>query len=124
MFVAPNPFSWRTVMDIDISIGRESLTINIENPHRFDLPRIMRNVADFGSSKGVDLKKLGIEQLIPRMIRGVAGCEGGCPSDAKGVVREGFKDFTLSYVEGGILKAVHSPVRGEPLEIKIFPEFD
>jgi hypothetical protein len=111
-------------MDIDISIGRESLTINIENPHRFDLSRVVRDVADFGASRGIDIKELGIEKLIPRMIRGVAGCEGGCPSDAKGVVRDGFRNFTLSYVEGGILKAVHSPAEGEPLEIKVFPEFD
>lgn len=111
-------------MDIDISIGKESLTINIENPHRLDLPRIMQDIVHFGTKKGIDITKLGIEHLIPRMIKGVAGCEGGCPSDAKGVVREGFRNFSLSYVEGGILKAVHSSGNGELLEIKVFPEFD
>jgi hypothetical protein len=111
-------------MDIDISIGRESITINIENPHRIDLPEVMRSIVDFGAKKGIDIGELGVERLIPRMIRGVAGCEGGCPSDAKSVVREGFRKFKLSYVEGGILKAVHSSGNGDPLEIKVFPEFD
>lgn len=111
-------------MEIDISIGKESLTINIENPHRFDLAQVMRNVLEFGRDKGVDIKELRIDQLIPRMIRGVAGCEGGCPSDAKSVVREGFGNFDLSYVEGGILKAVQPLDNGKPLEIKIFPDFN
>jgi len=111
-------------MEIDISIGKESLTISIENPHRFDLSRVIRDVADFGKDKGIDIKELSIEQLIRRMIRGVAGCEGGCPSDAKSVVREGFGNFDLSYVEGGILTAVHPLGSGGPLQIKVFPGFD
>lgn len=110
-------------MDIDIRIGRESLTINIENPHRFDLTQVITNIADFGKKRGLSIQDLRVEQLLPRMIRGVAGCEGGCPSNAKSVAREGFGNFELSYVEGGILKAVHAFGNGDPLEIKVFPEF-
>jgi hypothetical protein len=111
-------------MDIDITIGNKSLTISLENAHRFDLARLMENVINFSAGTGADIKGLRIEKLIPRMIKGVAGCEGGCPSDAKSVVREGFGDFNLSYVEGGILKAEHPLDNGESLQIKIFPEFD
>ena len=73
---------------------------------------------------GIDLKPFNIEDLIPRMIRGVAGCEGGCPSDAMRMVREGFGKFKLEYVEGGILTAVQTLESGKPLEVKIFPDFD
>ncbi|MBI5740342.1 MAG: hypothetical protein HZA16_06420 [Nitrospirae bacterium] len=110
-------------MDIDISVGKESVTINIENPHRVDLSQVIRSVIDFVKDKGIDIIDLRIDQLIPRMIRGVAGCEAGCPSNAKSVVREGFGNFSLSYVEGGILKAAYLPGNGTPLEIKVFPGF-
>lgn len=110
-------------MDIDVSIGQESLPISIENPHRFNLDSVVRNVIEFGRKFGVDLASLHIEKLIPRMIRGVAGCEGGCPSDAMSLVRQGFGEFNLSYVEGGILTAVISLDNKGPLEIKVFPDF-
>ena len=111
-------------MDIDISIGKDSLPVNIENPYKFDLDNIVKNIIDFGNKFGVDLKPFNIEALIPRMIRGVAGCEGGCPSDAMRMVREGFGKFKLEYVEGGILTAVQTLESGKPLEVKIFPDFD
>ena len=111
-------------MDIDISIGNESLTINIENPHELDLTDIMKSIVDFGMKLGVDLTGLKTEKLISRMIRGVAGCEGGCPADAKGLARQGFGDFSLSYTEGGILSAVHTLENGKHLSVKIFPEFN
>lgn len=110
-------------MDIDIAIGKKSLTLSVENPFHFDLAQLLQRISEFCGEKGLDIKKFGIEKLIPRMIRGVAGCEGGCPSDAKSFVREGFGDFSLSYVEGGILKAVQPLDNGDHLEIKIFPEF-
>ncbi len=110
-------------MDIDVSIGKESLSINIENPQRFDLNHIMKSIIKFGNTLGVDLSTLKTERLISKMIRGVAGCEGGCPADARGIVREGFGDFKLFYVEGGILSAVHTLKNGESLSVKIFPDF-
>jgi hypothetical protein len=110
-------------MDIDISVGDESLSLNIDNPHRFNVSDMMNDVFSFGDEKGVDFHHLHIEQLIPKMIRGVAGCEAGCPSNAQSVVREGFDSFKLEYVEGGILTASHSLGNNETLRIKVFPDF-
>lgn len=110
-------------MDIDVSIGNESITINVKDPYRLEASQIAREIIDFGKKSGFDLAPLGIERLIPRMIRGVAGCEGGCPADAKSLVREGFGDFNLSYIEGGILSAVYSFGNGKSLSLKIFPGF-
>lgn len=111
-------------MDLDIKIDKESLHIEIENPYRVDVPQVSKEIHDFGVRFGVDLKPLDIENLIPRMIRGVAGCEGGCPSDAMSMVREGFGGFKLEYVEGGILTAAQTLENGSPIEIKLFPDFD
>ncbi|HDH04669.1 MAG TPA: hypothetical protein ENH01_03005 [Nitrospirae bacterium] len=111
-------------MDIDISINGESLSVNIENPHRFDVAGVTEDIIGFGKKSGVDLAPLEMEKLIPRMIRGVAGCEGGCPADAQRLVREGFGGFSLEYVEGGILTAVHTLQNGSPVEVKVFPDFD
>lgn len=110
-------------MDIDVKIGNDSLHINIENPYRFDVSQVTSNIIDFGEKYGVDLTPLEIEKLIPRMIRGVAGCEAGCPSDAKSVVREGFGDFNLDYIEGGILTATKILENDQPLQVKVFPDF-
>jgi hypothetical protein len=111
-------------MDIDISINGKSLSIHIENPHRFDMSGAMEDIAGFGEKYGVNLSPYDLDKLIPVMIRGVAGCEAGCPSDAMGVVRRGFGNFRLSYIEGGILAAVQNLDNGDPLEIKVFPDFD
>lgn len=110
-------------MDIDVSIDNESMSITIDNPYSFDLSDVMQNLVNFGIKFGIDISSLEIEKLIPKMIKGVAGCEGGCPSDAKSLIRQGFGDFTLSYIEGGILSAAHSLKNGKSLEIRIFPEF-
>ncbi len=111
-------------MDIDVSIGNESLTIKVESPYMLDISHAAKNILDFGMKVGVDLSELKIEKLIPRMVKGVAGCEGGCPSDAKSLVREGFGGFNISYIEGGILSAVHGLENGKSLSVKIFPEFE
>ncbi len=111
-------------MDIDVSIGKESLSLKIENPHRFDISPLVKNMVDFGKKFNVDLDRLKIKELVPKMVRGVAGCEGGCPANAKALVREGVGVFNLSYIEGGILSAVHILDNGMPLSLKIFPEFD
>ncbi|GBE03131.1 hypothetical protein BMS3Abin09_00039 [bacterium BMS3Abin09] len=111
-------------MDIDVKIDKESLHIEVENAYRVDVPQVTNDIHDFGNKLGVDLTPLNIENLIPRMIRGVAGCEGGCPSDAMRMVREGFGKFKLKYVEGGILTAVQTLESGKLLEVRIFPDFD
>ena len=111
-------------MDIDVSINNESMTISIEDPHKYNPSKETIGIINFGQKCGVDVSHLEIESLIPRMIRGVAGCEGGCPSDAKSLIRQGFGDFKLSYIEGGILSADCSLEGGKSFSVKIFPEFD
>lgn len=110
-------------MDIDIAVGNESLSLNIDNPHRFNVDDVMNDLIDFGNKEGVDFLGLEVGRLIPKMIRGVAGCEAGCPSNAHSVVREGFNNFKLEYVEGGILTATHPVENDRTLQIKVFPDF-
>jgi hypothetical protein len=110
-------------MDLDVVIGNESLPVNIENPFRFDVASVMNNIIDFGNKNEVDLIPLQLDELIKRMIKGVAGCEAGCPSDAKSIVRDGFGNFILDYVEGGILTATQVLDNNKNLQIKIFPDF-
>jgi len=111
-------------MEIDVRIGDESLSINIKNPYRLDLDQIVDEIRTFAERSGYDLRDQDLDGLIPRMIRGVAGCEAGCPADAKGLVRDGFNGFRLSYIEGGILSAVTELHDGKPFTLKVFPEFD
>lgn len=110
-------------MDLDVVIGNESLPVNIENPFRFDIASVMSNIIDFGNKNEVDLVPFQLDELIKRMIKGVAGCEAGCPSDAKSIVRDGFGNFALDYVEGGILTATQGLDNNKTLQIKIFPGF-
>lgn len=111
-------------MDVDISIGGESINLRIENPYNSDMSNLVNSIVDFGKKFNTDLEGHKIERLLRKMIRGVAGCEGGCPSDAKSFVKEGFGDFSLFYIEGGILLARQSLKNGNLFSVKIFPEFD
>jgi hypothetical protein len=110
-------------MDIDIRINEKSHSIDIENPFRFDMSAVMSDVIEFGNKNNVALEPYKLDELIPMMIKGVAGCEAGCPSDAQNVVRQGFGNFKLDYIEGGILTAIQTLENSKELEIKIFPDF-
>jgi len=110
-------------MDIDISVNGDSFSINVENPHRFNVLDRMEDIVDFGNKVGINLSPYALDTLIPLMIRGVAGCEAGCPSDAMGVARRGFGDFKIDYIEGGILTATQKLENGNLLDVKIFPDF-
>ncbi|UCH79882.1 MAG: hypothetical protein JSW20_09000 [Nitrospiraceae bacterium] len=110
-------------MDLDIRIGNNSLPVDIKNPFRFDISAVMNDIIEFGNKNKVALESYELDKLITRMIKGVAGCEAGCPSDAHNVVRQGFGNFKLEYVEGGILTAVQHLENSRELEIKIFPDF-
>jgi hypothetical protein len=110
-------------MELDVSIGSESFAIDIDDPYKYDTVNNTRDIIDFASKLGVDLSALEIDKLIPRMIRGVAGCENGCPSDAKSMVSDGFGNFVLEYVEGGILSAVQTLDAGIEVSVKLFPDF-
>lgn len=110
-------------MEMDVSIEKESLSIPIENPFRLDLDAVAEQIEGFVSSKGARLNGLDVKGLIPRMVRGVAGCEDGCPANALQLVDKGFKGFALSYIEGGILSAKAVMENGKELSIKLFPDF-
>lgn len=111
-------------MEIDVTIGDQSININVHNPHEFKQSDDMQSILEFGSSLGVDMVAIEVDRLIPRMITGVAGCEGGCPADAQSLVRDGFGRFDLCYIEGGILSAECNLKNGSSLSVKIFPDFD
>lgn len=110
-------------MEIDVRMDKDSLSIPIENPFHLDIGGIVRKIEAFVTSKGATLEGLNVHGLIPRMVKGIAGCEGGCPADAMGFVAEGFRNFHLTYIEGGILAAKAATVEGKELDIKMFPDF-
>ena len=110
-------------MELSVGIEKDSLSIPIDNPFRIDLNSIMKRIEEFAASKGAGLDDMFINELIPGMIKGIAGCEAGCPSDAKRFVSQGFKNFELDYIEGGILTAKAATTNGKTLSIKMFPDF-
>jgi len=110
-------------VELDIKIGDESLSIPIDKPFQLELDSMMKEIQDFASSKGVDPGSLDIKGLIPKMVKGIAGCEKGCPADAKGLVSRGVRDFALEYIEGGILSATAKTKDGTVVSIKMFPDF-
>ncbi|MEO5356633.1 MAG: hypothetical protein H7844_04970 [Nitrospirae bacterium YQR-1] len=110
-------------MELDVTIGAESLALEIENPYKFDVKGAMATILQFGLDNAEDLSQLQIDSLILKMIKGVAGCEHGCPSDAKGLVNRGFGKFKLHYIDGGIISAIYALNSGKSLKLKLFPGF-
>ncbi len=110
-------------MELDVSDGSKSLSIPIENPFRLDVDATVRQIEAFLSSRGAAANGLDIRGLLPKMVKGIAGCEGGCPADAKSLVSRGFKNFKLAYIEGGILEARATTENGKNLAFKMFPDF-
>ena len=110
-------------MELDISFDNDSFSIPIKNPFRADQDEIMEEITGFLSTKGIYADNLDIRGLIPRMIKGIAGCESGCPANAKSFVSKGFDNFELSYIEGGILSAKTVAENGKVLSLKMFPDF-
>jgi hypothetical protein len=110
-------------VELDIKIDSGSLSIPIDNPFRIDLDSMMKKIEGFATSKGVNLGSLDIKGLIPKMVKGIAGCEKGCPADAKGLVSKGVSDFELTYIEGGILSATAKTSDGTVIYLKMFPDF-
>ena len=110
-------------MELDIKIGSGSLSIPIDKPFQLELDSMINKIEGFASSLGVDLGSLDIKGLIPKMVKGIAGCEKGCPADAKGLVARGVTDFELEYIEGGILSATAKTADGTVIFLKMFPDF-
>lgn len=84
---------------------------------------MLKKIDALASSKNITLADLDIRGLIPRMVKGIAGCERGCPADAKGLVSRGVNGFELAYIEGGILSATAKTSDGTAVSIKMFPDF-
>lgn len=110
-------------MILDVAIDKDSMSIEITDPFRLDLDGIVGKIDQFSSSRGIAIAHLDVAGLIPAMIKGIAGCERGCPADAKGLVSKGFQDFELQYIEGGILSARRPIGDGRFFYIKMFPDF-
>lgn len=111
------------LMEISVSIGSDSISIVIENPFHIDLDSVVGQIEAFCSSKGAAINGVDVRGLIPQMVRGIAGCERGCPADAKELVQRGFRNCGLAYIEGGILTAKAVIGNDKELSIKMFPDF-
>lgn len=110
-------------MVLDVGINEESITIEMPDPFRADIDGITNRIGQFASSKGVNTSGLDLKRLISGMIKGIAGCERGCPANARGFVSNGFRNFELKYIEGGILSAQAVIGDGRLLSLKMFPDF-
>lgn len=110
-------------MELEVRIDRKSASIAIENPFRLDLDGILDRIQQLLSAEGVSLNGLDVRGLLPLMVKGIAGCEAGCPADAQRVVSRGYDNFSLKYIEGGILTAQADMPGGRQLSLKLFPDF-
>lgn len=110
-------------MELEVRINEKSISITINDPYRPDIPGITERISSFASERGTAMASLDLPGLLPRLIRGVVGCEQGCPANAKEVVERGYLNFTLNYVEGGILTAMAPIEGGRTVTIKLFPDF-
>ena len=110
-------------MELDIRVENKSLAIPIENPFHLDIDATADRIESFVASQSAGSSGLDFRGLLPKMIKGIAGCEGGCPSDAKSFVTRGFTNFKLAYIEGGILHAQATTGDGKRVSLKMFPDF-
>jgi hypothetical protein len=108
---------------LDAIINNDSVSVQIDKPFQSDLDAIYSQIERFAISKGTDINTLDVKGLIPKMIRGIAGCEHGCPANAKDLEFTGYKDFVVEYVEGGILMASVRTGDGSTLSLRMFPDF-
>lgn len=110
-------------MLLEASIDKIATEIQIDNPFDYNLEHIISTLEQFTSSQGVSIEGHDIGRLIPKMIRGIAGCEGGCPADAKKLVQNGVAGVSLHYIEGGILSASIEVGNDRLFTLKVFPDF-
>ena len=110
-------------MILEIKIGGASSTIQIADPFRCDLNDVICRIAKFAEEQVADISSFDFRWLVQGMIRGIVGCERGCPADAKDFISRGHSVFRLQYVEGGILTARAATPDGRQLHVKMFPDF-
>ena len=108
---------------LDVIINDASVSLQIDAPFQTDIDVLYSQIERFASSKGTEITALDVKGLIPKMIRGIAGCERGCPANAHDLVSRGHKGFDMQYVEGGILTARIMTAEGSVLSLKLFPDF-
>jgi hypothetical protein len=108
---------------LDVIVNDASVSFEIDAPFQADTEVLSAKIERFASSKGADIRGLDVRGLIPKMIRGIAGCEHGCPANAHDLVSRGYKGFDMQYVEGGILTARKMTAEGTVLSLKMFPDF-
>lgn len=110
-------------MILELVVDGDSVTIPIAEPFKPDFNDILSRIERLAVSKGADIGPLDMKGLILEMIRGIAGCENGCPADAKRLISRGYSGFDLQYIEGGILTARATTGDGRPVHLKMFPDF-
>lgn len=110
-------------MILELVVDGDSVTIPIAEPFNPDFKDILSRIEGLAASKGADIGSLDMKGLILEMIRGIAGCENGCPADAKRLISRGYSGFDLQYIEGGILTARAATGDGRPVHLKMFPDF-
>ncbi|HEY6011601.1 MAG TPA: hypothetical protein VIX18_09030, partial [Nitrospirota bacterium] len=107
-------------MELDVRVDAKSLSIMIDNPFRMDLDTLVTQIESFCAAQGAASPGLDFRGLLPKMVKGIAGCEGGCPADAQRFVARGFTNFKLAYIEGGILQAVAKTENGKDVSVRMF----
>jgi hypothetical protein len=110
-------------MELDVRVGSKSLAIPIADPFRLDLESMVSQIESFCAAQDAVSNGLDFRALLPKMVKGIAGCEGGCPADAQRFVARGFTNFKLAYIEGGILQAQAKTENGKDLALRMFPDF-
>ena len=90
-------------MVLDVIINNVSVSVPIDKPFQPDLDAIHSQIERFASSKGIDIADLDVKGLILKMIKGIVGCERGCPANAKDLESTGHKGF-----EGTIRRRRHT----------------
>jgi hypothetical protein len=110
-------------MELDVRLDDRAIGVSISDPYHPDIDGIMRQISAFLEEQGMGELQNDVAGLLPLLIRGVVGCEEGCPANAKDLVEQGYGDFTLRYVEGGILTAQRHLDGDRNLTLNLFPEF-
>ncbi|HMK42982.1 MAG TPA: hypothetical protein VK445_02470 [Dissulfurispiraceae bacterium] len=110
-------------MLLEASFDGASASMPIADPFRPDLDGIIARIQELAASNHTSVAALDLRGLIQQMIRGIAGCERGCPADAKGLISRGYEGFSLQYIEGGILTAQTTLDQNKKLVLKMFPDF-
>ena len=110
-------------MELDVKVAGKSLSIPIPDPFRLDLESLVAKIESFFASQDAATSGLDFRGLVPKLIKGIAGCEGGCPADAQNFVSRGFTNFKLAYIEGGILQAQAKSADDKDISLRMFPDF-